>query len=339
MESKKVTLYLGSGVSIGNGLPSWENLVLSLFFNSLDKKPLGNWRPYANYLFAISEWYLNNLQEPLDITARKILESYKNKNDFLEKLKNTLYAGFQLNQPYPRDFENTVLLESNPTLRAVCKLCKSDKISDVISYNYDNLLEIALNDYPSQPIWGNFEMQTNALPIYHVHGYIPYGDTKGSAVSKIVFTEDQYHLIAQNPFHWSTLVQIKSLSNNVGLMIGLSLSDKNLRRLLDAVAKAPFKTQNYALLKKPVWQEPSDDELLKIHKRAKDYLNLFENSGIKTDSGVKGPNWKFEIAGILREVDNKSVELQEKILNSFHIKPIWYNEYDEIEVIINRLLS
>ena len=31
-----LTLYLGAGVSVGNGLPTWQQLVLAMYFNALD---------------------------------------------------------------------------------------------------------------------------------------------------------------------------------------------------------------------------------------------------------------------------------------------------------------
>ena len=30
-----ITLYLGAGVSVGNGLPTWEQLVLSMYYSAL----------------------------------------------------------------------------------------------------------------------------------------------------------------------------------------------------------------------------------------------------------------------------------------------------------------
>ena len=63
------------------------------------------------------------------------------------------------------------------------------------------------------------------MPIYHVHGFVPFGNDAGSSTDEIVFTESQYHLVASDPYHWSSLVQIQNLSRPTSLMIGLSLDD------------------------------------------------------------------------------------------------------------------
>ena len=66
-----LTLYLGAGVSILNGLPPWDRLVLSMYYSAISSEAMGI-RPFSNYLFAIAEWHLGRNHEPLDITARRL---------------------------------------------------------------------------------------------------------------------------------------------------------------------------------------------------------------------------------------------------------------------------
>src|ERR1039458_4008079 len=147
-QDKNLTLYLGSGISVANGLLSWDKLVLALYFRNISKQKLGDWKPYPNYLFAISEFILNNKKEPLEITARKINCNYKKKTEFLKDLKETLYAA------YYQDIENNKytftkvnLLNANLSLKKIADLCDNGGVSNVISYNYDNLLETVLDNY------------------------------------------------------------------------------------------------------------------------------------------------------------------------------------------------
>src|SRR6266540_3539964 len=94
-QDRNLTLYLGAGVSIGSGIPSWDALILAMYFKVIDRQRLGRWRPFPNYLFAIAEWQLQHLQEPLEISARKIRNYFrKDQKAFLSLLRETLYEGF-----------------------------------------------------------------------------------------------------------------------------------------------------------------------------------------------------------------------------------------------------
>src|SRR5262249_23019768 len=70
------------------------------------------------------------------------------------------------------------------------------------------------------------------LRIIHAHGYIPRrGDPP---IAEIVFTERDYHALTEGVFHWALTEIVWLLRHCTVLFIGLSMSDPNLRRLLDA---------------------------------------------------------------------------------------------------------
>jgi hypothetical protein len=237
---RNLTLYLGAGVSVGNGIPTWEKLVVAMYFAAIDEQPLGSWRPYPNYLFAIAEWHLERSREPLDIVARKI-RKYHSPDTFLDSLRQTLYAGFSDYDDQFMPLNASDMRSANSTLDAVASLCESNNgVRSVITYNYDELLEVALDEHPFQSIWKTQSLEPGRLPIYHVHGYVPIDSENSSTAEEIVFTEEQYHLAAQDDYSWANLVQLQAMSTSVGLMVGLSLSDRNMRRLLDAVNKPPL---------------------------------------------------------------------------------------------------
>jgi hypothetical protein len=363
-------IYLGAGVSIENNLPTWEKLVLAMYFNKIGEQELGGYRPFSNYLYAIAEWYLKNSSEPLEITARKLQKYYTQNTDqgldFLDDLYQVLYGSYldEGGRPFFHPDSHS-LRYNNKTLDAVARLCESNSkgVKSVITYNYDNLLEMALEENLYQSVFSADPIDGKKLPIYHVHGFVPFDkDIERSQGEDIVFTENQYHMVARNPYHWSTLVQLQSMTNTVGLMVGLSISDPNMRRLLDAVQNAPIKSFTYALLKVPENVPPEDSVLDDIHKKAKDYLDRFQNSGIKSNQnesmgifynrpgiksaeldlkssqqGSKGPKYRHQIAGIIEQVQRLEQEQQNFVLEQLGIRPIWFNDFQEISDILDQI--
>src|ERR1043165_4886983 len=116
---QRLTLFLGAGVSVANGLPTWEKLVLSLYFSTISEQKMNGWRPYANYLYAISEWYLKRSIEPLEITARKTKSFYEDSNAgrkaFLDAIRDAIYGVNTFLNPAD-------LRQGNSTLDAVAGL-------------------------------------------------------------------------------------------------------------------------------------------------------------------------------------------------------------------------
>jgi hypothetical protein len=330
---------------VGSGLPTWDQLVLAMYYGALSRE---NLYAFPNYLFAIAEWNLGRRREPAEITARKIRSRYADPAAFLSALHQTLYAGFS--GRYANGFAlppGDALRWDNKTLDGVARLCESAApgvaagVRSVITYNYDNLLETALADSrPARPIWaGEQAAEPGALPVYHVHGYVPVGladdPAAGSSGDEIVFTEAQYHRAAQDAYSWANLVQIQALSGGVGLMIGLSLSDRNLRRLLDAVRKTPLRCEQYALLPRPRPVPPTPEELAAIDEKAAGYLQRF-----RAGAGVKGrESAPREILQILAEVERLDQEQQTRLLEEMGVHPLWYDTHDQIPEAIDYILG
>jgi|SRR5215213_7600026 len=107
------------------------------------------------------------------------------------------------------------------------------------------------------------------------------------------------------------------------------MSDRNMRRLLDAVKKAPLTGENFALLKRPRWEQPSEEELRQINENAMRFFDGFERSGSK-NPGVKGGDWSREIQGILRQVEALDHDQQTYVLQELGVTPIWYEDHADI---------
>ena len=175
-------------------------------------------------------------------------------------------------------------------------------------------------------------MNPNVLPIFHPHGFLPPDLAVGSNEDEVIFTEEQYHRVSMDPYHWSNLIQLSSMSGTVGLMVGLSLSDRNIRRLLDSLASSPLPVRIYALLQAPHVELPDDEQSRLIHERALE-IDERKRKSSKTNqgNGVKGTSYATQIRGIVEELSNRTKAQQEGVLKNMGIIPIWYESHDEIE--------
>lgn len=336
---RNLTLYLGAGVSIPSGLPSWEQLVLLLYFRTLNADI--NYRVYPNYLLAISEWLLKNKNEPLDIILRKIKNSGWDENSFMELIQQTLYSGFNMygNLQIPSIDENRTL---SAIINKLCRLSSPQNrgLKSVVTYNYDNLLEIGLesagvlNNF--QKIWRRTEEIDSAkIPIYHVHGYIPI-EGKGSTIDEMIFSEEQYNNAFQDAYYWGNMVQMQALSSNTGLMIGISLNDRNIRRILDSIKKSPIMTKNYLLLQKNKLKIPSarSSEAKWIHDQAMMYNERLKKSHIKVEER------EFrEVTEILEEISAFESKTFNNIYKDLGLEVLWYDDHDEVADFIEAIAN
>lgn len=233
----RLTLVCGAGVSVGAGVPSWNSLLLTLLESMMQ-------RISDDYSISLKEANAGEFQSryaPSSLIMGKYLKNNLGK-DFLKEVRNALYSG----DPSSCDILDSIVNLSRPQR-------DGKPLDSIITFNFDALLEENLQNQniSYKAIYGEGVRNTsNELPVYHVHGYLAREGIIPSNM-EIVFSEDAYHSQFIEPFSWSNLIQLNKLSQNTCLFIGLSLSDPNLRRLLDvANRKNPEKTLNHFLIKK-----------------------------------------------------------------------------------------
>lgn len=131
-------------------------------------------------------------------------------------------------------------------LGAVARFLKSGKdslIHDVITYNFDNLLEEYLRKNCActgesihsviktdpLPQFGD----KNAWNIYHVHGRIPVFECESEKMSaEVILTESDYYKEERINYSWSNTIQSYIFGRANMIFIGFSGTDYNFRRLL-----------------------------------------------------------------------------------------------------------
>jgi hypothetical protein len=233
----RLTLVCGAGVSVGAGVPAWGDLLICLLESMME-------RISKDYSIDLGDKAANEFQQRYGGSSL-ILGKYLKNNlgrDFPKEVRNALYAQQTGNSP---------LIDS------IVELSRPQRdgrtLDSIITFNFDCLIEenLAANNILSKAIFSEvIRHDPNELPIYHVHGYLPRTG-KIPEESELVFSEDAYHSQFIDPFSWSNLIQLTKLTQNNCLFVGISLTDPNMRRLLDvAWRKNPEASLGHYIVKR-----------------------------------------------------------------------------------------
>lgn len=334
-----LAVFLGAGVSQGSGLPGWQELVARMYFSAVRGAQADDEEVYPNYLYAVADWYVGKHVEPLEITARKIRSFYPNDGEFMDRLRRTLYRRFLHRGSTPATLQ--AALDENATLQAIVKLCAPNakrhrRARAVITYNYDDLVEMALPEGATASRWKQGEPvdRRQFLPVYHVHGYVPFRGVEPSQPGELVFTEEQYHEVSHSPYAWSNLVQMEYMSQNAGLMIGLSVTDPNMRRLLHAARRFPEQRPIFAFLPHPSIPRPTKDEIQQMHSAAMQRAERLHLVGVDPTEGQLA-----DIDHTLTQLEKFDAEQQEGVLLDLGVQPIWFRKPSDIPDKVDYILS
>lgn len=152
----------------------------------------------------------------------------------------------------------------------------------------------------------------------------------------ILFSEEQYNRAFQDPFYWGNIVQVNQLTSVTGLMIGLSLSDRNTRRILDSIREQPVMRNNYILMRKPSFKKIDDNQCIvqEIRAKAEEYLNKYNESMLKMPG--KEPR---QIQDILDKIYKYETQEFEKGFENLGLNLITFDDFDEIPEILFEISS
>jgi hypothetical protein len=133
---------------------------------------------------------------------------------------------------------------------------------------------------------GHDRIPAGVLPSYHVHGVLSLEELptliKAGEIPerRLVFSEDEYHEEYSDPYRWSNMTQMSLLGRHVGLFVGLSLEDPNIRRLIDVTHRQYPEIINYAILCRKDRNRSTRDERIKVRR------NLFEEVETGSFDGI-----------------------------------------------------
>lgn len=250
--NNQLTLVCGAGVSKDSRILLWDELICSIITDVYFDKTKN-----SEFIKELLKSLPNS-----NIVLGKYLKLII-KDDFEDMLRKHLYQNIMKNDtsPYKTDMMN-----------AISKLARPDRLGrrleSIITFNFDDIIEKALliNDIDNCAIWDEKqEPMVHELPIYHVHGYLPqnepskhYKQDQPVDNSNLVFSEETYHSQFINPYSWSNMIQSSAYLSKVCLFVGLSLSDPNLRRLLDISWRQNHKRKHYIIKCKPKKDDVSE---------------------------------------------------------------------------------
>lgn len=206
------TLFLGAGVSASANMPGWGKLLEQLLTqHSKDTSPnyfpcdLANVLHYCGESYLIAARYINFI---IDLETRAKI------------IQKTLYQN-------PKQSE---LIDN------ICQLIKSKKVSQIITTNYDQLVEQSLKKegLSPYPVSQSGIIPKNTIPIYHVHGSVNDPNNPIANLPEApVLSEEDYHNLYSTGHHWSNTAILHALQHTHCIFIGLSMTDPNLRRLIE----------------------------------------------------------------------------------------------------------
>lgn len=266
LETDNISLILGAGISMDSGVVDWNNLLISLLQrveNISDRQEAEN--QYRGLM--------NKVGHSTLIAARIICSRIVPDN--LGKLIKEIFYGpidEKMKGNIPFDYEST-------TLYHLARLIKEKDIKNVVTYNFDTLLEENLERLKKNciPIYDKVNLGRNIVPVYHVHGILPHEDNHIN-VGTLILSEKDYHELYGNPSNWSNVVTLFVLHQTVCILTGLSMRDPNLRRLLDVAKDGSSLRKHYLFLGRPKHEDPEaqkrEDYYCLKHKTTLNELGL-----------------------------------------------------------------
>lgn len=248
LKNGNLTLVCGAGVSIGAGVPSWNNLLLKLLESMMNEISINNGIKLNN--ISVSDF--NNRYSYSSLIVGKYLKTNIG-DSFNKEIRKALYSS---------------AISDSQIIDAIIDLARPERdrkpLDSIITFNFDTLIEenLAKSNIKYKSIYDEgMKFESNAIPIYHVHGYLPRNNSIPTNAN-LIFSEDAYHSQFIEPFSWSNLIQLNKFNQSTCLFTGLSLSDPNLRRLLDVSnRKSTDKVLSHYIIKKSPLNKDQEDKI------------------------------------------------------------------------------
>ncbi len=278
-----LVLYVGAGVSLSLGLPSWPELIRALSVTMMSRRvetaidALENlsdekkWERLSALQAQVEE--RADSSKPILMMARAVKDELGERLPFVvartlyRPVLHYLFRRFEESWHHPRSWRMErhrsrsvrSALPTSELMDAIVALCRAERdvsgVQAIVNYNYDDLLDEKLREQHVKcktVLSGRDVAPAGTLPSYHVHGLLASKDVASrkrvEARGNFVFSEDEYHAEYSDPYKWSNMTQMSLLGKYTGLFVGLSMEDPNIRRLIDVTHRQYPEHLNYAIL-------------------------------------------------------------------------------------------
>lgn len=255
-DQNRLVIVTGAGLSVGAGLKTWADLLNSLAAKVIASRLSG----VGSHLPQLVRRFVE-LSDSNPLILARYLRSGLGPS-FTDQIADVLYG------------DGTASYTSD-AYKSISRLCVPRRtgpgVKAIINYNYDDLLYQHVRE-ANVEVRVLYRMGDRAdppeLPLLHVHGFLPRrtpGAAMPPAPEGLVLSEEEYHTLYLDSYHWANIAQLGYFLNDTCLIIGHSLTDPNLRRLLSIAAThnsgggdatgLPTKPKHFAILRR--WSSES----------------------------------------------------------------------------------
>lgn len=280
IKTGSVTWVLGAGISVPAGLPQWEELLAKMWarlteieygmasksdeavneFAKARRERLERIREYSDFRTKVKN--ANNGKYKYIFANINVLESAEYLWNYIGDVSEISDATEELGKQVwkallrdalsiNKDKKKLKKLLSNQAVGRLAMLLSDQKIGNVITYNYDDILEFCL-----QEIGNMKDTDVNVvcdcdkykgedrrkINIYHPHGALKIvGSALGKESDNIILTESSYYQMEQKAYIWENSVQARALVETGCVFMGFSGEDYNFRRIIKNIGFQPQK--------------------------------------------------------------------------------------------------
>lgn len=366
----RVTWVLGAGVSKSVGVPLWSECLLRMWarillveredteqtefqktLNELKKKIakpdifLGKVNSTIAGKSSIGILGGVNTLEAAEYIQNFITEALQKAPYYSTDLRDRVYADLVRDALKPKGKPDEIFSKLKDGVLGLLaehfiQKVREDKKTEVITYNFDGLLEFALEKkglaqkdcHIKNPGTANVIENERGVHIYHPHGTVSVVPTKFSAESKrLVLAESSYEQLERKTYIWENSIQAKALQSTSCVFLGFSGEDYNFRRIIKNMESEKEKQniQHYIFMSietmvKTIFREEINRKLLgnepRTEEERKKYLDSIDTK--KFDDALS--ELLSESCMVYeRMLIIKKLDAQSKYWRNYNIVPIW----------------